>query len=165
VGSLVLAGWYVSIGASSIQKSTYQNEVKARQADFVAYKGMPNVNSVTGQSDALTANASVVKIDLHSCSPGAAKVSYAGGTTHFAFSGVTKDESLDGLNYSDCIFYVGKEVASQPWDGLLSAKCTWLISDTLAENRLEFPITNDGIQFGDFPGNCQDLKTGVAPDL
>ncbi len=170
VGSVVLACWYTFIGASSIQKSKYQTEIQKRQANFVEYKGIPNIDSVTGQSGALlvkpaSGNASSVAIDLHSCSPGAAKVSYASGTTHFAFSGVRKDKSLESFNASECILYIGKKTAGQNWDGSLPAKCTWRIPDTLSDNQLEFPVTDAGVQFGDFPGQCQDLRTGVAPDL
>ncbi len=171
VGATVWACWYIFIGAPSIQKSRYQAEIRTRRANFVQYKGIPNIHSVTRKSDALTVkpatgNTNSVAIDLHNCSPGSAKVSYATGTTHFVFSGITKDKNLEGFNDSECILYIGKETVDQNWDGSLPVKCTsWPISNTLSENQLEFPVTNAGIQFSDILGNCQDLRTGVAPDL
>ncbi len=168
IGSVVLAAWYLLIGASSIKHAKYQAEIQKRQVSFVQYKGMPNISSISGQTTAITTksgtgNASSVTLDLHNCSPGAAKVLYATGVTHFAFSGVRKDKNLESFNASECVLYVGTENINQNWDGLLHVKCVWRILDTVAENQQEFPVTNNGIEFGKFPSNCTDLRTGIVP--
>lgn len=118
------------------------------------------------QSDALhkagnPASPASITIDLHVCTPGAAAVNDATGTTHFAFSGVKQDEHTPTM--SDCILYIGREVAGQTWDESLNAKCTWAISDGADYNARSFTVNDKGIQFGDFLGSCQDLRTGRAP--
>lgn len=164
VGCIVLAGWYFFIGAPSMKRADYRAEIQKRQANFVKYNGTPNISSVSGQSAALivkpaAGNASSITIDLHDCSPGAAKVSYTTGTAHFAFSGVRKDTSLKGLNASECVFYVGTETTNQNWDGLLYEKCVSPIGDTLAKSQQEFQVTDNGILFGNFLDSfCTDLR-------
>ncbi len=165
IGCIVLAAWYFFIGASAIKHAKYQGEIQKRQASFVQYKGTPKLGEILGRSAAVTAkpnaeNASSITMDLHSCSPGAANVSYVSGTTHFAFSGVRK---IDEYHDWECVFYVGVEKVNQKWDGLLHAKCVWRILDTVAENQQTFQVTGTGIEFGEFPSNCTDLRTGVVP--
>ena len=169
VGLIVLACWYAIIGADTIRNYRYQKEIQKRQANFVEYKAAPDIHAVAEESTSLSVtpasgNAQSASLDLHGCSPGKAHVSYASGTDHLVFSGVRSG----GPGNSECIFYIGREIAGQPWDGMLHAKCTWPISGTLANNQKIFAVTDKGVLFAtpdSFLASCQDLRTGVVPDL
>jgi cell division protein FtsI/penicillin-binding protein 2 len=152
------------------QKSAYQKEIASRYSDFLEFQQPVKQNIITDrQTDSVaTINnaefATAVSLDLHTCTPGAAKVRYINGTIHFAFSGVKRVET--SLTSNDCIFYMGKEQSGQPWNQALNVKCEWIISSIFKyrySDNILLPVDGNGVQFGDFLNNCQDLQTGHRP--
>lgn len=166
-GFIGLASWYIFINVPAMKTAEYSEEVQKRGTNFVEYKNIPKIGSISGKSAAITSrpgagNASSITINLHDCSPGAAKVKHSTGSTYFAFNGI-RNENIQGYNFNNCVFYFGIEMENSNWGGLLNIKCESPILDTLAQNQKEFPVTDKGIQFGDFLEKyCVDLMTGLG---
>jgi hypothetical protein len=169
---VVVLVWYIDLGVPAANKQSFQKELESRYSSFEAYREPVKLNATPSQqSTAVTttgkaASPSSVTLDLHACTVGNAIIHYATGTTYFALSGVKQDPTSTGI--SDCIFYIGQEVSGQTWDGTLYAKCTWFISNDLQHqdyNKPTLQVTDAGLQYNDLLGHCQDLRTGVAPDL
>ncbi len=169
MAGIVLLGWYLIIGAETMQKNSYNREIRTRYGTFVKYQAPVRTDAISGQSEAVSVRysenkSSTVTIDAHDCSPGLAKVTTSSSTTYFAISGVARDEYLRNSGRSVCEMYIGTQTAGQAWDGLLYAKCIIRLSNSPAENSLQLRLTDSGIQFDTFRSNCQDSRTGVVPD-
>lgn len=164
---LTSVAWYIF---TEDQPSAYQKEIHERYADFIRYQEPVKQSMAASQQTTSVSRTpstgfpSAIGLDLHACTPGAAEIQYANGIVHFAFSGIERVESA--LTSNDCIFYVGVEKSDQTWDQTLNIKCDWIIA-SLSKYRYKdnvlLAVDANGVQFGNFLNNCQDLQTGRRP--
>jgi hypothetical protein len=149
LGIILLIAILVATGA--VGYLVYRERQSDRDHPMAATGASPKRGFINGTTTALKikpnrGQATAVEFDFNECSRGSEDVAFGFGSTSFAFEGIVN---------GSCNFYLGTEIENPRWDGALDTKCEVPINI----NTKEFPVTANGIQFGDFIAQyCKELS-------